>query len=49
MDIRESAGVAGGLCPVVSPDGKAFFYLSSPWGGNNICWASAKFVDEMRP
>jgi ankyrin repeat protein len=49
MDIRSAAGDrVGGLCPVVSPDGKAFFYLASPWGANNICWSGAGFIKELR-
>lgn len=49
VDIRTAAGEGvGGLCPVVSPDGKAFFYLASPWGPNNICWSNAGFIEELR-
>ncbi len=33
-----------GFCPMVSPDGKYFFYAS-----NGILWAEAKFIDDLRP
>ena len=49
VDIREAAGrEVSGLCPSVSPDGKAFFYLASPWGENIVCWSSAKFIEELK-
>jgi hypothetical protein len=34
-----------GLCPVVSPDGKFLFFLSSP---HSVSWMSTDFIDEMR-
>ncbi len=33
-----------GFCPVVSPDGKYFFYVS-----NGIQWVDAGFIEELRP
>ena len=38
--------VAYGLCPVVSPDGRYVFYLSSP---QRVSWMSAQVIDELRP
>ncbi len=35
-----------GLCPVVSPDGKYLFFLSS---SSSVSWMSADFIEEMRP
>jgi hypothetical protein len=35
-----------GLCPLVSPDGKYLFFLSSP---QSVGWMSTGFIDEWRP
>ncbi len=39
-------GVFEGLCPIVSPDGKYLFYLSSP---QSVSWMSANFIEVLRP
>ena len=39
-------GVFYGLCPILSPDGKYLFYLSSP---QNVSWMSADFIETLRP
>jgi hypothetical protein len=33
-----------GVCPLVSPDGKFFFF-----NGDGIFWTSAKFIEALRP
>jgi hypothetical protein len=38
--------VSYGLSPVVSPDGKYLFFLSSP---QSISWMSAGFIEELKP
>lgn len=35
-----------GLCPVVSPDGKYLFFLSSP---QSVSWMSTGFIQELKP
>ncbi|MGB8253654.1 MAG: hypothetical protein WCF08_10600 [Anaerolineaceae bacterium] len=39
-------GTSYGLCPIISPDGKYLFYLSSP---QSVSWMSADFIEELRP
>lgn len=38
--------VSYGLCPVISPDGKYLFFLSSP---QSVSWMSAEFIRELKP
>ena len=38
--------VSYGLSPVVSPDGKYLFFLSSP---QSVSWMSAGFIEELKP
>lgn len=38
--------VSYGLCPVVSPDGKYLFFLSSPQG---VSWMSTRGIEDLRP
>lgn len=38
--------VAYGLCPLVSPDGKYLFFLSSPQG---VSWMSTEVVERLEP
>jgi hypothetical protein len=40
------SAVSYGLCPVVSPDGKYLFFLSSPQG---ISWMSAQVLEDLEP
>lgn len=38
----------GGICPMLSPDGKYLFYLGG-WGGiEGICWLDAGIIEERR-
>lgn len=48
VDIAEAAGPSvSGLCPIVSPDGRWFFFLARGIA-NNIHWTSADFIEELR-
>jgi Tol biopolymer transport system component len=38
--------VGYGLCPIVSPDGKYLFFLSSP---QSVSWMSAAFIEALKP
>jgi Tol biopolymer transport system component len=35
-----------GLCPLISPDGRYLFFLSSPQA---VSWMSTDFIEELRP
>lgn len=37
----------GGVCPKLSPDGRAFFYISQVTGANNNFWVDAGWLDEL--
>ena len=37
-----------GICPYVSPDGKYIFFLKIGMGYNDVYWASAKIIEELR-
>jgi len=37
-----------GICPYVSPDGKYIFFLEMGMGHNDVYWASAKIIEEIR-
>lgn len=36
------------ICPYVSPDGKYIFFLEMGMGYNDVYWASAKIIEELR-
>ena len=36
-------------CPMVSPDGKYLFFISTRRGGSRLYWAEAGFIDGLRP
>jgi len=38
----------GGICPMVSPDGKYFFFIRDLDDNNNSWWVAADFIDEVR-
>lgn len=38
-----------GICPYVSPDGKYIFFLKMGMRYDDIYWASAKIIEELRP
>ena len=38
-----------GICPYVSPDGKYIFFLKMGVRYDDIYWASAKIIEELRP
>lgn len=38
--------ISYGLCPLVSPDGKYLFFLSSP---QSVSWMSAEFIEKLKP
>jgi ankyrin repeat protein len=38
----------GGICPMVSPDGKYFFFIRDLDGNNNAWWVEADFIEELR-
>jgi ankyrin repeat protein len=38
----------GGLCPMVSPDGRQFFFVSGRNGNNNSWYVDAGFIEELR-
>jgi ankyrin repeat protein len=37
------------LCPMVSPDGKYLFFISSRTGLNNVYWVKANFIKDLKP
>ena len=37
------------FCPLVSPDGKYFFFTSGRKGSNDIYWVDAKIIEEFKP
>jgi len=37
------------FCPMLSPDGKYFFFTSKRTGANDIYWIDAKIIDTLRP
>ena len=39
----------GCASPFVSPDGKYLFFNSFRNGNYDICWASAKIIEELKP
>jgi hypothetical protein len=38
--------ISYGLCPIVSPDGKYLFFLSSP---QSVSWMNADFIKDLKP
>jgi len=40
---------SGEICPVVSPDGKYFFFTSRRRGKADIFWMDAKIIEELKP
>jgi Tol biopolymer transport system component len=41
-------GPGNELCPVVSPDGKYLFFISTRGGDNQAFWVDAGFIERMR-
>lgn len=37
------------LCPIVSPDGKYLFFLSTRNGNSNTYWIKADFIEKLKP
>ena len=37
-----------GICPYVSPDGNYIFFLKMGMGYDDVYWASAKIIEELR-
>ncbi|TFH39034.1 MAG: hypothetical protein E4G95_02185 [Bacteroidia bacterium] len=37
------------FCPVISPDGKYFFFTSERRGNNDIYWVDADIIEEFKP
>jgi Tol biopolymer transport system component len=35
-------------CPMLSPDGKYFFFTSTRTGGGDIYWVDAKIIQDYR-
>ncbi|UCH62367.1 MAG: PD40 domain-containing protein [Fidelibacterota bacterium] len=44
IDVGMDAG-----CPIVSPDGKYFFFTAGERKKSDIYWVDAKFIEELRP
>ncbi|MCP4573888.1 MAG: hypothetical protein GY838_16135 [bacterium] len=44
----ETDGVVSGMCPMISPDGKALFFMRDQDSQNVIWWMSTGFLEDMR-
>jgi hypothetical protein len=44
-----TGGAVAGICPMVSPDERFFFFLGNVTGANNTFWVEADFIAELRP
>ncbi len=48
INVGERYPEISGVCPQLTPDGRALIFLSQRTGTNNNVWVDARFLEELR-